>query len=78
MLFFLSLNVTDYKGWARGLKKAGYATSPTYADRLIKIIEEFDLHRYDRMVLPEKTEHRKSGKPNAQVAMRDDDGKKPC
>ena len=33
------LNITDYKGWARGLKKAGYATNPRYADQLIGIIE---------------------------------------
>jgi LysM repeat protein len=41
------LDMTDYKGWARGLKKAGYATSNTYAEMLIKIIEENDLHQYD-------------------------------
>jgi hypothetical protein len=34
-------------GWARGLKKAGYATDPTYADRLIKIIEDFKLYLFD-------------------------------
>lgn len=42
------LDVTDYKRWAKGLKKAGYATSPTYAESLIRIIEEFNLDRYDR------------------------------
>ena len=42
-----SLKVTDYKGWANGLKKAGYATSPTYATRLIEIIENYDLAKYD-------------------------------
>ncbi len=41
------LKMTDYKGWARGLKKAGYATSPTYAEMLIKLIEEHNLHQYD-------------------------------
>ena len=41
------LGVTDYKGWARGLKAAGYATSPTYADKLIEIIERYGLDRYD-------------------------------
>jgi len=45
--FLFSLDSRDYKGWARGLKKAGYATSPTYADALIKIIEEHELYRYD-------------------------------
>ena len=44
------LNITDYKGWARGLKRAGYATDPRYADRLIGIIELYDLDKYDRRV----------------------------
>lgn len=48
MLFFFRLKITDYKGWARGLKKAGYATDPKYADRLISIIELYDLDQYDR------------------------------
>ena len=42
------LNITDYKGWARGLKKAGYATNPRYADQLIGIIELYELHKYDQ------------------------------
>lgn len=42
------LKITDYKGWARGLKKAGYATNPRYAEQLIGIIELYDLHQYDR------------------------------
>ena len=41
------LNPLDYKAWARGLKACGYATSPTYADRLIKIIETYELDDYD-------------------------------
>jgi hypothetical protein len=41
------LDKTDYKGWAKGLKKAGYATSPTYADALINLIEQNNLHRLD-------------------------------
>jgi LysM repeat protein len=45
--FLFDLEITDYKGWARGLKQAGYATNPKYADLLIKIIEENDLHKYD-------------------------------
>lgn len=42
------LSVTDYKGWAKGLKAAGYATSPTYATKLIEIIERYGLDRYDK------------------------------
>ena len=45
--FLFDLKVTDYKGWARGLKKAGYATDPSYANRLITIIEDYDLYKYD-------------------------------
>ncbi len=44
-LFELSL--TDYKGWAHGLKAAGYATNPTYAERLINLIEKYELYQYD-------------------------------
>lgn len=42
------LEITDYKGWAHGLKQAGYATNPRYPDLLIKIIEENGLDAYDR------------------------------
>lgn len=45
------LEITDYKGWARGLKKAGYATNPKYADRLIGLIEANKLTQYDEMAL---------------------------
>jgi len=41
------LEKTDYKGWAKGLKDAGYATNPKYPELLIKIIEENSLHQYD-------------------------------
>ena len=41
------LKPTDYVGWARGLKMAGYATNPAYADRLINIIESYNLDRLD-------------------------------
>lgn len=45
--FLFNLKITDYKGWARGLKKAGYATDPSYANRLISIIEDYELYKYD-------------------------------
>ena len=41
------LKIDDYKGWAKGLKRCGYATSPTYAKALIELIERHELHRYD-------------------------------
>jgi len=45
--FLFDLDITDYRGWAIGLKKAGYATDPSYANRLISIIEEYQLYKYD-------------------------------
>lgn len=44
------LDSKDYKGWARGLKDAGYATNPQYADLLIKIIEDFQLYNFDENI----------------------------
>jgi hypothetical protein len=48
------LDIADYKSWATGLKKAGYATNPLYAELLINIIEKFDLTQYDRVSKTEK------------------------
>ena len=45
--FLFKLKITDYKGWAKGLKKAGYATDRSYANRLITIIEDYELYKYD-------------------------------
>lgn len=42
-----TLNRKDYKGWALGLKAAGYATDPKYAEKLISLIERFNLTRFD-------------------------------
>lgn len=47
-----ALDVTDYKGWATGLKRAGYATAPQYAQRLISIIEIYELDAFDRGEMP--------------------------
>lgn len=41
------LKITDYKGWAKGLKAAGYATAPKYAELLIDMIERYKLYQYD-------------------------------
>lgn len=49
-LFLLDKN--DYKGWAYGLKKAGYATNPKYPAILIKLIEDFQLNAFDEGALP--------------------------
>lgn len=55
--FLFDLSASDYKGWAHGLKRAGYATSPTYAQSLISMIERFNLHEYDK-----KKHHRREDK----------------
>ena len=46
------LDRTDYKGWAKGLKKCGYATDPSYAQKLIKTIERYQLFQYDLEAIP--------------------------
>ncbi len=46
--FLFDFKINDYKSWAKGLKKAGYATNPKYPTLLIKIIEENNLHEYDK------------------------------
>jgi len=45
------LKKDDYVGWSKGLKKAGYATDPKYPDKLIGIIERYNLHEYDNQVM---------------------------
>lgn len=45
--FLFDYKTTDYKAWAKGLKKAGYATNPKYPKLLIDLIERYDLSQYD-------------------------------
>ncbi len=42
-----NLEITDYRGWANGLKACGYATNPQYAEHLIKMIEDYHLYQLD-------------------------------
>ncbi|MDT0675611.1 glucosaminidase domain-containing protein [Autumnicola musiva] len=46
-----TLDADDYKGWARGLKKAGYATDRRYPDKLIDLVEKYQLYKFDEEVL---------------------------
>ena len=63
------LKTTDYKGWAHGLKKAGYATNPKYPQLLIKLIEDHDLHQYDKVTKrPTRQVEKKEKPPVARVA----------
>ncbi|TYB75915.1 LysM peptidoglycan-binding domain-containing protein [Bizionia myxarmorum] len=48
------LKIDDYKGWAIGLKDAGYATDRKYPDKLISLIERFELYKYDEVVTGRK------------------------
>ena len=50
------LEITDYEGWAKGLKAAGYATNPKYAQLLIDRIELYDLTKYDKIALGQMTD----------------------
>jgi flagellum-specific peptidoglycan hydrolase FlgJ len=45
------LDISDYKKWAYGLKKSGYATDPKYPAKLIGLIEKYQLYNYDKEVL---------------------------
>ncbi len=49
--FLFDLEPDDYKAWAKGLRQAGYATNPRYADLLIGLIERHSLYRYDQKAL---------------------------
>lgn len=50
--FLFDLDRTDYKGWAHGLRKAGYASDPKYPDKLITAVEKYNLAQYDTMATP--------------------------
>ena len=49
--FLFNLKLEDYKAWAKGLKKAGYATNPQYANILISLIEKHELYQFDKSSL---------------------------
>ncbi len=72
-MFLFNLERSDYKGWARGLKKAGYATDPKYPVKLISLIERYNLTRFDKQVLGEyynetsSTKRKKKKKGNTRT-----------
>jgi hypothetical protein len=63
------LKITDYKSWAKGLKECGYATNPSYAQLLIRLIETHELFRYDEIgethILAQTVPDRHSGLASA-------------
>tara|TARA_B100000809_G_scaffold186852_1_gene185055 strand:+ start:1432 stop:2232 length:801 start_codon:yes stop_codon:yes gene_type:complete len=56
----------DYKSWAKGLRKAGYATDPKYSQKLIIIIEKYELYMYDDEVLGKKSRKKKEKTSNVK------------
>lgn len=62
--FLFDIEPTNYKAWAAGLKRAGYATNPAYDRLLIRIIEENQLARYDRPGVAVKNDNRVPGQVN--------------
>lgn len=74
--FLFDLEVNDYKGWAHGLKKAGYATDPAYPAKLIKLIEDYSLYRYD--VEPSDYGYRQPDDVEEYVFVQQKEEKKPA
>ncbi len=60
------LRKSDYKGWAKGLKKAGYATDKKYPKKLIKIIEDYRLYEFDKVTKKELKRTKRGQNPASQ------------
>jgi flagellum-specific peptidoglycan hydrolase FlgJ len=69
------LKVTDYKGWAKGLGRCGYATDPDYTSKLIRLIEAYQLYHYD--TLEDALEISKADTPKKAGAPKTDNVTKP-
>ncbi len=67
--FLFEYDITDYKKWAYGLKKAGYATNPRYPQLLIKIIEKYHLDQYDKEALGKQKKRKKKIKTHPEGAI---------
>ena len=67
--FLFDLKEDNYRAWAKGLKKAGYATDKKYPAKLIALVEEYHLNQYDKIVLKSKNKSYKPSnynKPNTE------------
>jgi LysM repeat protein len=60
--FLFDLENDDYRGWAHGLKQAGYATDRKYPNKIISFIEQYELYRYDKLVQNEGYVNKKEPK----------------
>lgn len=65
--FLFDLEPDDYVGWAHGLKKAGYATDPGYAKKLIQLIKRHKLYEYDQLVLNAGSKVAETSQANVQT-----------
>lgn len=65
--FLFDYEITDYRSWAHGLKSAGYATDPSYARKLITLIEEYSLYEFDVMKHPSADQHVQIPQSPAQI-----------
>ena len=76
--FLFDLKTSDYKGWAYGLKRAGYATDPKYPHKLIDLIETYDLTRFDqtdfKQIKKEKKKRRVSRHEERRLALAGTEG----
>lgn len=66
------LNKKDYKGWAKGLRKAGYATDPKYPSKLISLIERYNLDEYDTIQASTEVEKAEMSTPNTYTIKKGD------
>lgn len=69
--FLFELRKTDYKGWAKGLQQAGYATSKTYSKKLIELVKNYSLDQYDTKKPKKKTKFKKDNytvKPSLNIS----------
>jgi flagellum-specific peptidoglycan hydrolase FlgJ len=66
--FLFDLKEDNYKAWAKGLKKAGYATDRKYPSKLIALVEEFHLHQYDKIVLKSKDKNYKANSNTSNLS----------
>ena len=64
--FLFKLDIKDYKGWAEGLQKAGYATDRTYAEKLIRVIETYNLNEFSDGKTVKKAKEKAAKKSRAE------------
>ncbi len=74
--FLFDYKMTDYKSWAKGLKKAGYATHPEYASKLIKLIHKYELDQYDKSSKSGKRKVKKPKRKYRKEIFKSDNGLK--